>query len=158
MESNDLRKLIEETLGKLSQLPSQPSINRPEAVELLMGTCAQESHLGKYRRQLGGGPALGIFQMEPATFRDIRDNYLAYHEDLRNKIMEISGVSALEPEDLVENDRLAVCMARAHYSRVREAIPASLDGWARYWKQYYNTPLGKGTVEEFVANYKNLVK
>lgn len=158
MESNDLRKLIEETLGKLSQPPSQPSINRPEAVELLMGTCAQESHLGKYRRQLGGGPALGIFQMEPATFRDIRDNYLAYHEDLRNKIMEISGVSALEPEDLVENDRLAVCMARAHYSRVREAIPASLDGWARYWKQYYNTPLGKGTVEEFVANYKNLVK
>lgn len=158
MESNDLRKLIEETLGKLAQLPSQPSINRPEAVELLMGTCAQESHLGKYRRQLGGGPALGIFQMEPATFRDIRDNYLAYHEDLRNKIMEISGVSALEPEDLVENDRLAVCMARAHYSRVREAIPASLDGWARYWKQYYNTPLGKGTVEEFVANYKNLVK
>lgn len=158
MESNDLRKLIEETLGKLSQLPSQPSINRPETVELLMGTCAQESHLGKYRRQLGGGPALGIFQMEPATFRDIRDNYLAYHEDLRNKIMEISGVSALEPEDLVENDRLAVCMARAHYSRVREAIPASLDGWARYWKQYYNTPLGKGTVEEFVANYKNLVK
>lgn len=158
MESNDLRKLIEETLGKLAALPSQPSINRPEAVELLMGTCAQESHLGKYRRQLGGGPALGIFQMEPATFRDIVDNYLAYHEDLRNKIMEISGVTALQPEDLVENDRLAVCMARAHYSRVREAIPASLDGWARYWKQYYNTPLGAGTVEEFVANYKNLVK
>lgn len=158
MESNDLRKLIEETLGKLAQLPSQPSINRPEAVELLMGTCAQESHLGKYRRQLGGGPALGIFQMEPATFRDIRDNYLAYHEDLRNKIMEISGVSALEAEDLVENDRLAVCMTRAHYSRVRDAIPASLEGQAQYWKQHYNTPLGKGTVEEYIANYKNLVK
>ena len=41
----------------------------PEVVELLMGTCAQESTMGKYRKQLGNGPALGIFQMEPFVFR-----------------------------------------------------------------------------------------
>ena len=48
-----------------------------EAENLLMGTAAQESALGEYIRQLGNGPALGIFQMEPETFDDIVRNYLA---------------------------------------------------------------------------------
>ena len=33
-----------------------------EAVSLMLGTCAQESAFGRYRRQLGNGPALGIYQ------------------------------------------------------------------------------------------------
>lgn len=36
------------------------------AEDLVMGTAAQESRL-TYLRQLGGGPALGLWQMEPAT-------------------------------------------------------------------------------------------
>ena len=28
---------------------------------------------------------------------------------------------------------------------------------AHYWKLYYNTPEGKGTVEEFIKNYELLV-
>ena len=157
MESNELRNLIEEVLGELATLPSYPTINRKEAVELLLGTAAQESHLGKYRKQIGGGPALGIYQMEPATFDDIVKNYLSSKPVLKEKIIEVSGVTELNSKDLVNNDRLSTCMARVHYLRVKEGIPSSLDGQARYYKKYYNTYLGAATEQEYISNYKKLV-
>lgn len=128
------------------------------AVNLLMGTAAQESRLGKYRKQIGGGPALGIFQMEPATFNDIVNNYLRYKPELAAKIERAASVSRFKAEDIENNDLLAICMARVHYLRVKKAIPGDLEGWATYWKRYYNTPLGKGTEEEFIANYKKYVQ
>ena len=52
-----------------------------EAAEnLLLGTAAQESLLGTYLKQNGNGPALGIYQMEPNTHKDIWIHYLNYHE------------------------------------------------------------------------------
>lgn len=158
MNSNELREIITDTLGRIASLPNYPTVNREEAIELLMGTCAQESHLGKYRKQIGGGPALGIFQMEPATFNDIVANYLNNRIPLKEKILEIAGVREFNAKDLENNDRLATCMARVHYLRKPASIPAGLDGQAAYWKKYYNTVLGKGTEEEYKANYKRFVK
>jgi len=145
-----MKELIEDTIKRLD-------LYKPEVVELLLGTCAQESAFGKYRRQLGGGPALGIFQCEPATFNDIIENFLVYKSELMAKIIKISGVSRLNAKELIENDILATCIARVHYLRRKEAIPKDLEGQARYWKQYYNTPKGKGTVEEYIRNYKKYV-
>lgn len=150
MEKKTLENLITSVLKELN-------LHTDNAVNLLMGTAAQESHLGRYRKQLGGGPALGIFQMEPATFDDIVKNYLRYKPELAARIERVARISRFKAEDLENNDLLATCMARVHYLRVREAIPSDLEGWARYWKRYYNTPLGKGTEEEFIANYKKLV-
>jgi len=145
-----MRQLVENTLKQL-ELYSE------EATELLLGTSAQESAFGRYRRQLGNGPALGIFQMEPNTFYDICINFLAYKTDLRIKIMKISGVEKLDAKDLETNDILAACMCRVHYLRQKGAIPTNLEGWAAYWKKYYNTPLGRGTEQEFITNYKKYV-
>ena len=127
-----------------------------DAEALVMGTAAQESRL-KYVRQLGNGPALGLFQMEPATHDDIWRNYLAYKPDLVEKIM-LSIETELEPkaERMVWDLRYAAIMCRLHYMRVSEPLPGKDDIWAQaaYWKQYYNTPLGHGTKEEFVRNYR----
>lgn len=150
MDKKTLKSLIISVLKELN-------LHTDNAVNLLMGTAAQESHLGRYRKQLGGGPALGIFQMEPATFDDIVKNYLRYKPELAARIERVARISRFKAEDIENNDLLAICMARVHYLRVREAIPSDLEGWARYWKRYYNTPLGKGTEEEFIANYKKLV-
>lgn len=150
MEKKTLENLITSVLKELN-------LHSDNAVNLLMGTAAQESHLGRYRKQLGGGPALGIFQMEPATFDDIVKNYLRYKPELAARIERVARISRFKAEDIENNDLLAICMARVHYLRVREAIPSDLEGWARYWKRYYNTPLGKGTEEDFIANYKRLV-
>lgn len=126
----------------------------PQAVNLLLGTCAQESAFGKYNRQLGNGPALGVFQMEPATFMDIVNNYLRYKKPLYNLILDVCGLNYYEAEEMVDNVKFATCMARVHYLRVHESLPSDLDGWARYWKKYYNTYLGKGTEDEFKLNFK----
>jgi len=145
------RILVIETLRALN-------LHSDDAVELVLGTAAQESSFFKYRRQLGGGPALGGYQMEPDTFHDICINFLAYKPELRAKILKTSGVEKLDPADLETNDVLATCMCRVHYYRVKEPIPVDLQGWATYWKKYYNTAKGKGTDIEFIRNYKKYVK
>lgn len=125
-----------------------------DAVELIMGTFAQESNF-KYTRQIGGGPALGYGQMELATFNDIVINYLRYKPGLMGKIIKACEIIAFEPQQLIDNKKLMVCMTRLHYLRVKEPLPSYKDVWAmgEYWKQWYNTPTGKGTVKEFVENY-----
>lgn len=150
MDKKQIRGLVERVLTGLD-------LYRPEAAELILGTIAQESHNGEYIRQLNGGPALGICQMEPATFRDIVDCYLKYKPELARSIMSVSGANALRSEYLEYNLALSVAMCRVHYLRIKEAIPAELAGWAHYWKLYYNSPAGKGTEEEFIANFKRLV-
>ena len=121
------------------------------AENLLLLTCAVESRLGTYLRQLGGGPALGIFQMEPATYRDIWTNYLAFRPEYVDALERMTGLPAAvlraSPERMVWDLRYAAAMARIHYLRVRSTIPGT-DNWpalAVYWKDHYNTRLGAGT-------------
>lgn len=149
-EKNIFRLLIEKTLKSIG-------LYSKDAVELLLGTCAQESAFGKYNRQLGGGPALGVFQMEPATFNDIVDNFLKYKKELYKTILEVSGVDEYKAEYLVDNNIFSICMARVHYLRVKEKLPNTVEGYANYWKKYYNTVLGKGKVSEFIRNYDKYV-
>ena len=150
MDKKQLRDLIHRVLIDLD-LYSEAAEN------LLMGTAAQESGLGQYIRQLGNGPALGIFQMEPATFKDIVQNCLQYKPELAKLVMSVSGVNALRSEYLEYNLALSICMCRIHYLRVSEKMPDNLTGWAKYWKEYYNTRLGKGIEEEFIRNFKKYV-
>ena len=126
-----------------------------EAVNLLLGTCAQESAFGKYRRQLGNGPALGIYQMEPFTYNDCFVNFLKYNPDLFAKILKVSGLNQFpDAEEMVNNDVFAACMCRVRYLRAQGAIPRTIEGQAKYWKQHYNTVKGRGTVEEYLKNWK----
>lgn len=127
-----------------------------QAVELLLGTAATESHMGQYLRQLGGGPALGMWQMEQATERDIWLNYLRYNRELGQIVR---GWKKDSIDELVWNHSYACAMARIHYRRVPKPLPPAgdIEGQARYWKRYYNTELGKGTVEKYLEDWKEYV-
>ena len=151
MTAQELRDIIQKALAPLGLWSAG-------AEELLMATAAQESHLGQYRRQING-PALGIYQMEPATFNDLFTNYLQYHPTIKSEILFQSHGDA-SPETLVENDAFATCMARVLYLRAPEALPASTDlgGIWRLYKLRWNTPLGAATHDQFVANYNRYVK
>lgn len=132
----------------------------PAAEQLLLGTAIQESHL-KYRRQLGGGPGRGLFQMEPATHNDIWKNYLAYKKDLADKVSGLlSSSKADRLAELENNDKYAAAMARVHYLRQPAKLPEENDiqGMAAYWKKYYNTPAGKGKESQFIENWKRFVE
>ncbi len=147
MNEEGWRKLITDTLKEIG-------LYSENARELIMGTFAQESNF-KYTRQIGGGPALGYCQIEPSTFKDIINNYLKYKPELMGKVMKSCGIVSFNPDDLVENKKLMICMTRVHYLRVSDPLPSHKDVWAmgEYWKQFFNTPKGKGTVSEFVKNY-----
>lgn len=126
---------------------------------LLLGTALQESLL-KHVEQLPNkdgsrGPALGYFQMEPVTHKDIWANYLAYRKETAAKVLAVAEMASGQPEPslLKTNHVYAAVMARVHYRRVKGKIPQTDDVTvlASYWKNHYNTVLGKGKTEEFVA-------
>ena len=151
-----------EHLSKYVIVPTLIEINAysEDAVNLLLLTAAQESHMGLWLHQKGGGPALGIYQMEPATHDDIWKNYLVYHEGVRTDAINrmVMGYDSKElPTCMIGNLNYATAMARCLYLRKPGKIPSDVEGWAHYWKQHYNTPLGKGTVEEAVFNYDRFV-
>lgn len=126
------------------------------AEDLVLGTAVQESRL-QYLRQLGGGPALGLWQMEPATHEDIWQNYLEAKPALRIKVLGAAGFHIRPPpEALVYNLRYAAAMCRVHYLRKPGAIPGDLRGQAEYWKRWYNSPLGAGTPEQYVRSWQAL--
>ena len=147
---DQFRSLVYRTLEKIG-------LHSMSAENLLLGTAAQESGFGTYFRQIGWGPARGIFQMELATEKDIWENFLCFKDkELRNKIFIITGITEPDPLALEGNLIYQIAMCRVHYLRVREALPnwADIEGMARYWKQYYNTFAGRGTEEEFINNYR----
>jgi hypothetical protein len=127
------------------------------AEELLLGTACQESKCGTYLKQLGTGPALGIFQMEPRTHDDLWKNFVR-SKDLGAELIDLSIVAFDTPDadEMVWNLKYAAAMCRVHYYRVKAPLPAAGDipAQAAYWKKYYNTIKGAGTVEEYLKNWK----
>ena len=158
MDKNQLLELIKRVLVVLK-------LDTQEAVDLLMLTAAQESCLGRYIRQKGGGPALGIFQMEPATLNDLYDNYLKYHDDKLKVLQSFRTMCSLEM-DLTGNLLYQIAAARLQYFRKPEKLPSKANyadayGYvfelAKYWKKHWNTSAGKGTVKQAVQNYYQYV-
>lgn len=130
----------------------------PEAEMLVLGTAAQESRF-QYLKQLGTGPALGLWQCEPRTHADIWENYIRYRQELAVKVRATAGhggASTLKPEDdwLVYNLRYAAAICRIHYRRAPDPLPRDVKGFARYWKRFYNTEQGRGTEDEFIDSFK----
>jgi hypothetical protein len=132
---------------------------------LLIGTCGLETNYGSYVKQVGGGPALGIYQMEVATHLDCWKNYLN-RSILGRNVLDVSAVSfdfisSLTPpsEPLIYNLYYATLMARVHYLRVKEPLPTATDavGLATYYKTYYNTNMGKADLSNAVDVFKGLI-
>ncbi len=124
-----------------------------EAAEaLLLGTALSESGLVRLE-QSGGGPALGLYQIEPATHDDVWRAYLAYRPRLAAAVQRLTCVAVPRREQLVGNLPYATAVARLVYYRVPAPLPAAddLGGLAAYWKTHFNTESGKGRAAEFVA-------
>ena len=139
-----------------------------EAAEnLVLGTGVQESLLA-WVKQRGAGPALGFYQMEPATADDICHRFLATRSELSMALGRATwphcatptGYSLLGKADisrlLVEDMRFATIMCRLRYWMMPAPLPAAndIDGLAMYYKKYYNTVLGKATPGEWADKYR----
>lgn len=143
MQYNQLKEAIIKILQKL-QLP----INE-DVVNLISEIACVESNCGDYIKQING-PACGIFQIEPNTAKDIINNYLAYRTQYKNKVMSTYINSMTIEENLMYNLAFSVALCRIFFLRISESVPNTVEGRAEYWKKYYNTAYGKGTVEDYI--------
>lgn len=153
LDHRQLRELIIDVLKDIEpEIPYSDS-----AVELLMLTAAVESNLGTYIKQVNG-PAMGIFQMEPATENDIWKNYLVYKPSLKAKVLSLKANQSSVKNEMRWNTAYAIAMARLKYYRSPKVLPSSSkEDLAKMWKEVYNTHLGKGTVEKAIKKYDELV-
>lgn len=139
--------------------------NTVEARFLLLCTAAIESECGHYIKQVGG-PALGIWQMEPDTHDDIWQNCDALNDktsfeflidEFSLKCQNFSEAGNFE-DDLMLSPLYACAMARLKYSMDSKALPAynggtdlDIDMFYRYYKRVYNTELGASTFDKWLS-------
>jgi hypothetical protein len=132
----------------------------PSAENLLLGTMLVESG-GEFLKQ-HPGPALGLYQCEPATHQSIKD-YLNIKRNsiLKDKVLTSCYMSVLPPDDaLVWNLRYATLISRLVYYRSPVKLPDASDaiGLATYHKTIYNTSLGKTNVDSSVSIFQSVIK
>lgn len=121
------------------------------AADLLMATAANESSLGMWLHQMAGGPALGVFQMEPATLSDTLAR-IGRAEAIALNTLATPQQPALQ---IVGNLVYAAALCRLKYWLDPQPLPPdTISGLWSYYKRVYNTPLGWATEPEFIDAMK----
>ena len=122
--------------------------------DLLLGTAAVESEFGTHVHQRGG-PALGVFEMEPSTDRDIWRHFLKYRPKLLRKVQAHMWPDVTRATQLEVNLDYQIAMAVVHY--LRRGIKESPRNLAATWKRHFNTWRGKGATDKFNLKYSAYV-
>ena len=143
---------MEKSIKKIIKLALQHLGLDSEAARSLIYRTGKAESGYKTLLQYGSGPALGFFQMEPDTAIDIWDNYVMYRPKYRDKLYALGFDEGALEFCLLSNIGLQAAFCRLHYRRVPSALPKSddLKEQAKYWKIYYNSHLGKGTIKHFM--------
>ena len=161
-----LNGIIRPACASLSNFLEIPMINTPSAHALLLRIAAVESSL-RFRRQHHDGPGTSWWQIEPLTAASLMAR--AWDDPVWSNWAEVFDPERTGPIAKRHNgeqselartrilvrlafDPIFACqLARAKLWFAPEPLPPpeDVDGQARYWKRWYNTPLGKGTVEAF---------
>lgn len=120
--------------------------NSDNAVRLLCMIAAHESGGFHYIKQIKG-PALGIFQMEPASYNDV-ESYIKSHQKRFRRLVHDMPQPA---EYMAFNPVYAAAIGRVYLLRIKEVLPDVEDiiGLAKYAKKYWNTYLGAATWEDY---------
>lgn len=127
-----------------------------EAVRLLLMIMAHESRQGYYIKQTIG-PAVGVYQMEPATHDDIHKFLVSRKRlSLVTPYLSASPVGVTTAGEMAGNMYYATAMARAFFLRFQEALPKGSDAeLAAYAKAKWNTKAGKATADDYLRAYQS---
>ena len=131
-----------------------------DALALIVRTGMAESGYRALRGYGGGNPAIGFWQVEPATLFDMMRNYISYRPKYRT-ILEGMGMQ-FDGDDVemsvMSNLTVQAALCRLHYRRDKDPIPSwdDLEAQGKYWKRVYNTIKGRGTVKHFIEANKDV--
>lgn len=138
----------------------RPTIRRlglwSEAAEnLLLMTAAHESGGWTFCRQHPAGPALGFYQMEPATLADLFA-WLKLKPKWRDLMSREFHAIEPQPDRLVFDPLYATACARMQFYRRPEPLPAPENEpeLGEYAKRWWNSLAGKATVDQYVEAYR----
>ena len=144
--------LINPTLGMINK----PGFNSPLIRRLLLCTMAIESDMGQYLKQIGGGPAMCVYQMEPDTEQDILHECDIINSNRCNIGTILDDLLCGLPngnagEQLAASQVYATLMARCKYWMDTEPLPEDTpEAMYKYYKRIYNTPDGASTFGKFL--------
>ena len=152
-----LEHVIRPTLDHLAV--AEPRLATEASANLLLGTAIAESNLSALV-QHGGGPALSMFQIEPATFDDIYERYLRARPGFLMAVQDLRLPALTPMEQLPANPFFACAIARMKFWMAPEPLPAADDiaALGRYWKTHYNTAGGAGKASHWASLYRQYVK
>jgi len=125
------------------------------ACSLMLETAMTETHLGALMDPTRKGAGTGLCQNDELPFYDTIRRTRAKHQEAVLEAFNIE-VMDIKWEELENSPLLSFIACRLVYKLVPESIPDTIEGRAAYWKKYYNTSAGKGTVEKYIENAKKL--
>lgn len=123
-------------------------LHNHDFVTLSAMIAAHESHGGKWRRQVGGGPALGIFQIEPPTHNDVWDRSRSIHGNAVK-----AGIKR-DTNRLADSDEYSIFVCRHIVMLDPDPIPNTPTEMARWCKAKWNTEAGKATAEKYLNDWQ----
>ena len=134
---------------------------------LLSAICAHESKCGKYLDQIGyegTDQGLGLYAMQSNTATDLENYFhrkIVFDKSEKHKTWWEKAKSYRHSNEtfffnLKYNHVYGTALCRLFFIRFDEPLPPAgdIEAAAKYWKKYYNTRLGKGTVEKFVKDWE----
>ena len=123
------------------------------AINLLLETAGAETNRGQ-TKDLSIGAGMGITQIDRLPFLDIKDRLRQKDKEAVYNHFNID-TDLVKWEHLRYNPLLCLIFTRLKYKKVPEAIPTTEEGRAKYWKKYYNSIEGKGTIAHYVLSIKH---
>ncbi len=115
--------------------------------DLVLETAYAETGLGTIKdRTLKAG--MGICQFDNMPFYDVKSRSMRYRNKIKNELG--IDIALVHWEHLRYNPYLSFLFCRLKYLLVSEKIPDTIEQRAKYWKKYYNSYLGTGTVKHYL--------
>lgn len=141
--SMDIERLVTYVVSRLDH----PSSN---AIKLMMETCAAETALGT-AKDIHTKSGHGLFQFDSIGIDDVIERTA---EDTKNEIIAQFGIDidTVKSADLDYSPLSSALFARLKYLLVPDAIPSGIEGRGKYWKKWYNSELGSGTITHYLQS------
>lgn len=122
-----------------------------KTVLMMLEICCVETDFctypDKHPERLGVGPT----QFDSIALEDLQARCRSRHRVMLKRYFGYE-LNEIVLADLAYDPLLAFCLTRMKLLLIRESIPTKRDARARYWKKYWNTSAGKGTIDHYMTD------
>lgn len=121
---------------------------------LILETACAETQLGTYPDRHKEKWGVGLYQHDRINIQDILLHGQRKHFRLIKNVFGYD-MNEITLEDLSLDPLLSTICCRLSYLRIPEPLPTDLYSRAEYWKLYFNTTSGAGTISHYLESVHN---